>query len=80
MGNNEWLVKPGIVAALLITFIFVWKEFMFAVTLFGNYPPDFFVNPRIPKEVDVLLLPRIVEMDGFLMCPNFRAIPDMVGS
>ena len=27
------LVKPGMVAALLITFIFVWKEFMFAVTL-----------------------------------------------
>ena len=28
--------------------------------------------------VDVLLLPRIVGIDGFLMCPNFRALPDIV--
>jgi predicted nucleotide-binding protein (sugar kinase/HSP70/actin superfamily) len=30
------------------------------------------------KDADVLLLPRVVEMDGFLMCPNFRAFPDIV--
>lgn len=30
------------------------------------------------KEVDALLLPRVVEMDGFLACPNFRAFPDIV--
>ena len=29
-------------------------------------------------DVDVLLLPRIVRLDGFLMCPNFRALPDIV--
>ncbi|MCJ7773015.1 MAG: acyl-CoA dehydratase activase-related protein, partial [Desulfobacterales bacterium] len=29
-------------------------------------------------DVDVLLLPRVVEIDGFLMCPNFRAFPDIV--
>lgn len=28
--------------------------------------------------VDVLLLPRIIGIDGFLMCPNFRALPDIV--
>lgn len=28
--------------------------------------------------VDVLLAPRIVALDGFLMCPNFRALPDIV--
>lgn len=27
---------------------------------------------------DVLLLPRVVEIDGFLMCPNFRGFPDIV--
>jgi predicted nucleotide-binding protein (sugar kinase/HSP70/actin superfamily) len=30
------------------------------------------------KHVDALLLPRVVEMDGFLACPNFRAFPDIV--
>jgi predicted nucleotide-binding protein (sugar kinase/HSP70/actin superfamily) len=30
------------------------------------------------SSVDVLLLPRIVGIDGFLMCPNFRALPDIV--
>lgn len=29
-------------------------------------------------EVDVLLLPRVVSLNGFLMCPNFRALPDIV--
>ncbi len=29
-------------------------------------------------EVEALLLPRIVSLDGFLMCPNFRALPDIV--
>jgi len=29
-------------------------------------------------DVDVLLLPRLVRLDGFLMCPNFRALPDIV--
>lgn len=29
-------------------------------------------------EVDVLLVPRIVSLDGFLMCPNFRALPDII--
>ena len=29
-------------------------------------------------DVDALLLPRIVSLDGFLMCPNFRALPDIV--
>lgn len=28
--------------------------------------------------VDVLIVPRIISLDGFLMCPNFRALPDMV--
>ena len=30
------------------------------------------------SEVEALLLPRIVSLDGFLMCPNFRALPDIV--
>jgi predicted nucleotide-binding protein (sugar kinase/HSP70/actin superfamily) len=30
------------------------------------------------QDVDVILLPRVVETDGFLMCPNFRAFPDIV--
>ena len=30
------------------------------------------------NNVDVLLVPRIVALDGFLMCPNFRALPDIV--
>jgi predicted nucleotide-binding protein (sugar kinase/HSP70/actin superfamily) len=30
------------------------------------------------SQVEVLILPRIVSIDGFLMCPNFRALPDMV--
>jgi predicted nucleotide-binding protein (sugar kinase/HSP70/actin superfamily) len=30
------------------------------------------------KEIDALLIPRIAELDGFLMCPNFRALPDIV--
>jgi predicted nucleotide-binding protein (sugar kinase/HSP70/actin superfamily) len=30
------------------------------------------------QDVDALLLPRVVEMDSFLMCPNFRAFPDIV--
>ena len=29
-------------------------------------------------EVDILILPRLVSLDGFLMCPNFRALPDIV--
>lgn len=29
-------------------------------------------------EVDVLLLPRLVKLDGHLMCPNFRALPDII--
>ncbi len=29
-------------------------------------------------DVEALLLPRIVSIDGFLMCPNFRALPDIV--
>ena len=29
-------------------------------------------------EVDALLLPRIISLDGFLMCPNFRGLPDIV--
>jgi len=29
-------------------------------------------------EADTLLLPRIVGLDGFLMCPNFRGLPDIV--
>jgi len=29
-------------------------------------------------DVEALILPRIVSLDGFLMCPNFRALPDMV--
>ncbi len=30
------------------------------------------------SDVDVMLIPRIVNIDSFLMCPNFRALPDMV--
>jgi len=30
------------------------------------------------EDTDALLLPRVVGMDGFLMCPNFRAFPDIV--
>lgn len=30
------------------------------------------------SDVDVLLLPRITSLDRFLMCPNFRALPDIV--
>ncbi|SPD74845.1 hypothetical protein PITCH_A350054 [uncultured Desulfobacterium sp.] len=30
------------------------------------------------SDVDVLLAPRIIAMDGFLVCPNFRALPDIV--
>ncbi|MCP4667475.1 MAG: hypothetical protein GY849_14030 [Deltaproteobacteria bacterium] len=29
-------------------------------------------------DVDALLLPRIVNLDNCLMCPNFRALPDIV--
>ena len=29
-------------------------------------------------DVDTLLLPRIVNLDNWLMCPNFRALPDIV--
>jgi predicted nucleotide-binding protein (sugar kinase/HSP70/actin superfamily) len=29
-------------------------------------------------DVDALLLPRIINLDGFLMCPNFRALPDII--
>jgi predicted nucleotide-binding protein (sugar kinase/HSP70/actin superfamily) len=29
-------------------------------------------------EIDVLLIPRLVSLDGFLQCPNFRALPDIV--
>ena len=29
-------------------------------------------------EVDHLLVPRLVKLDGHLMCPNFRALPDIV--
>jgi predicted nucleotide-binding protein (sugar kinase/HSP70/actin superfamily) len=28
--------------------------------------------------VDALLVPRIIRLDNYLMCPNFRALPDMV--
>ncbi len=29
-------------------------------------------------EVDRLLIPRLVRLDGHLLCPNFRAFPDLV--
>ncbi len=29
-------------------------------------------------EVDILLVPRLVKLDGHLMCPNFRALPDII--
>lgn len=29
-------------------------------------------------EVDILLVPRLVKLDGYLLCPNFRALPDIV--
>jgi len=29
-------------------------------------------------DMDGLLLPRVVQIDGYLMCPNFRAFPDIV--
>jgi len=29
-------------------------------------------------EVDLLLVPRLVRLDGDLFCPNFRALPDIV--
>jgi len=29
-------------------------------------------------EADVVLLPRLVLLDGFSMCPNFRGLPDLV--
>lgn len=29
-------------------------------------------------DVDVLLCPRLVNLDGCLMCPNFRALPDII--
>lgn len=29
-------------------------------------------------EVDCLLIPRLVRLDGHLLCPNFRAFPDLV--
>ncbi len=29
-------------------------------------------------DVEALLLPRMVSLDDFLMCPNFRALPDIV--
>ena len=29
-------------------------------------------------ETDVLFLPRLVSLDGFCMCPNFRGLPDLV--
>ena len=28
--------------------------------------------------VDLLFIPRVVSLDGYLMCPNFRALPDIV--
>jgi predicted nucleotide-binding protein (sugar kinase/HSP70/actin superfamily) len=28
--------------------------------------------------VDILLVPRLLRLDGHLMCPNFRALPDIV--
>ena len=30
------------------------------------------------EQVDVLLVPRLVKLDGQLMCPNFRALPDII--
>jgi predicted nucleotide-binding protein (sugar kinase/HSP70/actin superfamily) len=30
------------------------------------------------KDTDALILPRIAQLDGYLMCPNFRALPDIV--
>ena len=30
------------------------------------------------QHTDALLVPRMVNVDGYLMCPNFRALPDMV--
>ncbi len=29
-------------------------------------------------EIDTLLIPRLVKLDSHLMCPNFRALPDIV--
>ncbi len=29
-------------------------------------------------EVAILLVPRLVKLDGHLMCPNFRALPDII--
>lgn len=29
-------------------------------------------------DIDVLLCPRLVNLDGYLMCPNFRALPDII--
>lgn len=29
-------------------------------------------------EVDILLVPRLVKLDSHLMCPNFRALPDII--
>lgn len=29
-------------------------------------------------EVDRLFIPRLVSLDGYLLCPNFRAFPDLV--
>jgi predicted nucleotide-binding protein (sugar kinase/HSP70/actin superfamily) len=33
----------------------------------------------LAPEVDLLLVPRLVRLDGYLTCPNFRALPDLVG-
>lgn len=32
----------------------------------------------LASRVDALLVPRIIRLDDYLMCPNFRALPDMV--
>ncbi len=29
-------------------------------------------------DIDILLVPRLVRLDSFLMCPNFRALPDII--
>ncbi len=30
------------------------------------------------QDVDLLLIPRLINLDGHLMCPNFRALPDII--
>ncbi len=32
----------------------------------------------LAPDVDALFIPRLVALDGHLMCPNFRALPDLV--